>query len=71
MQDFYNLADVYMDAVFHPRCLTDGAVFQQEGWHYELDADDADMQFKVRFHDLDELDAGDAHMQCSLSLLAW
>lgn len=35
LQDFYNLIDVYLDAVFYPR-LTE-AVFQQEGWHYELD----------------------------------
>lgn len=36
-QDFYNLVDVYLDAVFHPRCLTDPQVFQQEGWHWEMD----------------------------------
>ncbi len=35
LQDFYNLVDVYLDAVFHP--LIPLAVFQQEGWHYELD----------------------------------
>ncbi|HPN83046.1 MAG TPA: insulinase family protein, partial [Spirochaetota bacterium] len=32
-QDLYNLADVYMDAVFHP--LIDEWTFMQEGWHYE------------------------------------
>jgi Zn-dependent M16 (insulinase) family peptidase len=37
LQDFYNLIDVYMDAVFHPRCINDPKVFEQEGWHYELD----------------------------------
>lgn len=36
-QDFYNLVDVYLDAVFHPRCVSDRRVFEQEGWHYELD----------------------------------
>ena len=46
MQDFYNLCDVYMDAVFNPRCLSDPQVFQQEGWHYELDSADADMSIK-------------------------
>lgn len=46
MQDFYNLCDVYMDAVFNPRCLSDPQVFQQEGWHYELDAADGDMSIK-------------------------
>lgn len=33
-QDFYNLAEVYCDAVFHPR-LTE-ASFQQEGHHLEF-----------------------------------
>ena len=36
-RDFYNLVDVYMDAVLHPIALTDERVFRQEGWHYELD----------------------------------
>ncbi len=34
VKDFYNLIDVYLDAVFYPRI--DPAVFQQEGWHYAL-----------------------------------
>ena len=33
-QDFYNLVDVYLDAVFFPRITP--AFFRQEGWHYEL-----------------------------------
>ena len=36
-KDFLNLADVYLDAVFHPRMLSDENVFLQEGWHYEYD----------------------------------
>lgn len=39
LQDFYNLIDVYLDAVFHPRITP--AVFRQEGWHYAL-TDSAD-----------------------------
>jgi presequence protease len=35
VQDFYNLIDVYMDAVFHP--LITEQTLMQEGWHYELD----------------------------------
>ncbi len=35
VKDFYNLVDVYLDAVFYPRLTP--FVFQQEGWHYELD----------------------------------
>lgn len=37
MQDFYNLVDVYLDAVLHPRCVNDKRTFEQEGWHLELD----------------------------------
>ena len=29
---------VYLDAVTHPRCINDPKVFEQEGWHYELDS---------------------------------
>lgn len=36
-QDFYNLVDVYMDAVFFPNCVRDPKTFAQEGWHYELE----------------------------------
>eukprot|EP00879_Flechtneria_rotunda_P006113 GHRR01006426.1.p1 GENE.GHRR01006426.1~~GHRR01006426.1.p1 ORF type:complete len:1001 (+),score=416.66 GHRR01006426.1:475-3477(+) len=36
-QDFYNLVDVYLDAVLHPRCVNDKMTFEQEGWHLELD----------------------------------
>jgi len=35
LQDFYNLMDVYLDAVFYPRITR--AIFEQEGWHFELD----------------------------------
>ncbi len=37
MQDFYNLVDVYLDAVLHPKCIEDERTFAQEGWHYELE----------------------------------
>ena len=29
--------DVYMDAVLNPAIYTKRAIFEQEGWHYELD----------------------------------
>ena len=35
LQDFYNLIDVYIDAVLHP--LITEQTLMQEGWHYELD----------------------------------
>ncbi len=34
-QDFYNLIDVYLDAVLYPRLTP--FIFQQEGWHFELE----------------------------------
>lgn len=42
LQDFYNLIDVYMDAVLHPRLTED--VFRQEGWHYAMDAPEDPLQ---------------------------
>lgn len=44
LQDFYNLVDVYLDAVFYPRITPQ--VLQQEGWHYELEALDQPLRFK-------------------------
>jgi hypothetical protein len=41
LQDFYNLVDVYLDAVLHPKCVEDPRIFAQEGWHYELDDKEA------------------------------
>ncbi len=43
-QDFYNLIDVYLDAVLYPRITPE--IFQQEGWHYELENLDAPLTFK-------------------------
>jgi presequence protease len=36
-KDFYNLVNVYADAVYHPRAVNDPMVHAQEGWHLELD----------------------------------
>ena len=36
-QDLLNLMDVYLDAVLHPAIYSDKAIFEQEGWHYELE----------------------------------
>lgn len=36
-KDFYNLVNVYLDAVLHPRAINDPQVLAQEGWHYELE----------------------------------
>jgi presequence protease len=44
LRDFYNLIDVYLDAVFYPRITPQ--ILQQEGWHYELEALDAPLVYK-------------------------
>ena len=44
VQDLYNLIDVYLDAVFYPRITR--PIFQQEGWHFEIDHPDSPMIFK-------------------------
>ncbi|KAK9805775.1 hypothetical protein WJX73_008308 [Symbiochloris irregularis] len=46
LQDFYNLVDVYLDAVLHPKCIDDEHTFAQEGWHYELEDPKEDMTYK-------------------------
>ncbi|WP_319469492.1 insulinase family protein [uncultured Pseudodesulfovibrio sp.] len=43
-QDFYNLVDVYLDAVFYPR-LTENTL-KQEGWHYEMESADKPVTYK-------------------------
>ena len=42
LRDFYNLTDVYIDAVFHPRITED--IFRQEGWHVEAETSDGPCQ---------------------------
>lgn len=44
LKDFYNLVDVYLDAVFFPLLTED--TFAQEGWHYELENQDAPLVYK-------------------------
>lgn len=44
LQDFYNLIDVYLDAVFYPRISPE--IFQQEGWHYEIETPDGPLVYK-------------------------
>lgn len=44
VQDFYNLIDVYLDAVFYPNITPE--TLMQEGWHYELEDEDGEMVFK-------------------------
>ncbi|MBW1645464.1 MAG: insulinase family protein [Deltaproteobacteria bacterium] len=42
--DFYNLVDVYCDAVFHP--LLTRETFYQEGWHFDLPDPDGEVSIK-------------------------
>ena len=44
LKDFYNLIEVYLDAVFYP--LLSRHTLQQEGWHYELDKLEDPLTFK-------------------------
>ena len=43
-KDFYNLIDVYLDAVFFPRLTRH--IFEQEGWHYELLDPEGSLSYK-------------------------
>lgn len=37
-KDFQNLMHVYLDAVFYPNIYKEEKIFQQEGWHYEMES---------------------------------
>lgn len=36
-QDFRNLMDVYLDAVFHPNIYRNENIFRQEGWNWQIE----------------------------------
>lgn len=44
-KDFYNLMDVYLDAVFYPRIYEEEKIFYQEGWHYEMEDLDSPIKY--------------------------
>ncbi len=44
-KDFFNLMDVYLDAVFYPAIYKKPEIFLQEGWHYELDETDNELHY--------------------------
>ncbi|MFP5259332.1 MAG: insulinase family protein [Acidobacteriota bacterium] len=50
LRDFYNLVDVYLDAVFYPRIPK--AVFLQEGWHFEWNAAEELIRSGVVFNEM-------------------
>ena len=43
-QDFKNLMEVYLDAVFNPNITKYEEIFKQEGWHYELTGKDDELK---------------------------
>ena len=43
-KDFQNLMDVYMDAVLYPNICKNEKIFLQEGWHYELEGEEAPLK---------------------------
>ncbi|MBQ8945729.1 MAG: insulinase family protein [Lachnospiraceae bacterium] len=43
-KDFDNLTDVYLDAVFHPNIYKERKIFEQEGWHYELEDENSELK---------------------------
>ena len=45
-QDFMNLTEVYLDAVFAPAILNNPSIFHQEGWHYEMENENDTPTFK-------------------------
>ncbi|WP_026669282.1 insulinase family protein [Butyrivibrio sp. AE3006] len=65
--DFQNLMHVYLDAVFYPNIYKTKKIFEQEGWHYEMENEDDDLtingvvynEMKGAFSSADEVVARD------------
>ncbi|MGH4051772.1 MAG: insulinase family protein [Clostridium sp.] len=45
-KDFFNLMDVYLDAVFYPNIYKKPEILMQEGWHYELENKEDKLTYK-------------------------
>lgn len=45
-KDFSNLMDVYLDSVFYPVMKEDKRIFMQEGWHYEIENPNDELNIK-------------------------
>src|SRR5699024_7625517 len=45
-KDFFNLMDVYLDAVFYPKIYDIPEIFMQEGWHHEIFNKEDDITYK-------------------------
>lgn len=44
--DFFNLMDVYLDAVLYPNIYNTPEILMQEGWHYHLENKDDKLKYK-------------------------
>ena len=45
-KDFFNLMDVYLDAVLFPKIYEVPEIFMQEGWHHDLLKEDDDIVYR-------------------------
>ena len=45
-KDFFNLMDVYLDAVFYPNIYKTKEILMQEGWHYDLEKKEDELTYK-------------------------
>lgn len=45
-KDYFNLMNVYLDAVFYPNIYTNDKIFKQEGWHYHIEDRDNNIDYK-------------------------
>ncbi|WP_461206496.1 insulinase family protein [Clostridium sp. DL1XJH146] len=45
-KDFFNLMDVYMDAVLYPNIYKYPQILMQEGWHYEIEDEKDPLTYK-------------------------
>ncbi|OKP91624.1 peptidase M16 [Paenibacillus helianthi] len=45
-KDFSNLMEVYLDSVFKPNIYKQQEIFEQEGWHYELQRTEDELIYK-------------------------
>ena len=44
-KDFYNLLDMYLDAVFFPVMYERKNIFYREGWHYEINSREEELKY--------------------------
>ena len=45
-KDFFNLMDVYLDAVFNPNIYNTKEILMQEGWHHHLENKEDELSYK-------------------------